>query len=356
MPPLKIIDSHIHLWPASAANTAGHSWMSPDFILTKQHLLADYFAASDPQSQKPEYEVQGVVYIETDRTLLSPEGRSLSEWAAQPLEEIRFLRSIVEGEYGERDSRTFLALIPWAPMDQGVAVFEGWLKLAEETAGPKTWERVKGFRFLLQAIVDECKFRDLVLSDDFVQILRSFRTEDRDFVFEVGINQHEGGVWQMEALAEMLKRVNAGVSRDRQVTIILNHLCKPNMTGDISQADMEAWCTHIRRFAAYPKVYMKLSGGFSELGKERLATTSAEQLATKMKPWLNQVFDAFPVGRIMFGSDWPVCNVRGPATEKSWSVWRDVVSIALEQEGLDDDYSAEKIWAETAKEAYRIRA
>jgi len=123
----------------------------------------------------------------------------------------------------------------------------------------------------------------------------------------------------------------------------------------MSQADMDAWCTHIRRFAAYSKVYMKLSGGFSELGKERLATTSAEQLATRMKPWLNQIFDAFPVGRIMFGSDWPVCNVRGPATEKSWSVWRDVVSIALEQEGLDDDYSVEKIWSGTAKEAYKIR-
>lgn len=122
----------------------------------------------------------------------------------------------------------------------------------------------------------------------------------------------------------------------------------------MSLADMETWCAQIQRFAAYPKVYMKLSGGFSELGRERLAMTSAQQLASRMKSWLNQVFDAFPVGRIMFGSDWPVCNVRGPATEKSWSVWREVVSIALEQEGLDDDYSAERIWSETAKEAYRI--
>lgn len=222
MPPLQIIDSHIHLWPGSAANTAGHSWMTPDFILTKQHLLEDYYAASNPQSQNPDYEVQGVVYIETDRTLLSPEGRSLSEWAAQPLEEINFLRSIVEGKYGERDSRTLLALIPWAPMDQGVAVFEEWLELAKELAGPKTWERVKGFRFLLQAIVDERKFRNLVLSEEFIQILRSFRTENRDFVFEVGISQHEGGVWQLGAIAEVLKRVNAGMPRDKQVTIVLS--------------------------------------------------------------------------------------------------------------------------------------
>jgi len=222
MPPLKIVDSHIHLWPASAANAEGHSWMTPDFILTKQHLLKDYYAVSDPPSQNSDYEVQGVVYVETDRTLLSSEGRSLSEWAAQPLEEIKFLRSMVEGEYGERDSRTLLALIPWAPMDQGVAVFEEWLELAKETAGPKTWERVKGFRFLLQGIVDERKFRNLVLSEEFIKVLRSYRTEERDFVFEVGVSQHEGGVWQLEALAEVLKRVTVDVSRDKQVTVILS--------------------------------------------------------------------------------------------------------------------------------------
>jgi len=221
MPPIKIIDSHIHLWPASAANSAGHSWMTPDFILTKQHLLQEYYKASDPDSPTPDYEVQGVVYLETDRALLSPNGRSLSQWAAQPLEEIKFLRSMVEGEYGDRDTKTLLALIPCATMDQGRDVFEEWLELARETAGPKTWEKVRGFRFLFQAINDEYKFRNLVLSEGFLAILRSFRSEERDFAFEVGVSQHDGGVWQLETFAEVVEKVNEGVPREKQVTFIL---------------------------------------------------------------------------------------------------------------------------------------
>jgi len=99
---------------------------------------------------------------------------------------------------------------------------------------------------------------------------------------------------------------------------------------------------------------MKLSGGFSELSKERLVVTSPDKLATQMKPFLDQVFKSFTPSRIMFGSDWPVCNVRGPATEKSWSVWRDVVSIALDQQKLNNAQK-QQIWSETAKQAYRIQ-
>jgi len=196
--------------------------MTPDFILTKQHLLQDYYEASDPESPTSDYEVQGVVYLETDRALLSSEGRSLSQWAAQPIEEIKFLLAMVEGEYGDRDAKTLVALIPWAPMDQGRAVFEEWLELARETAGPKTWKRVRGFRFLLQAITDQTEFRNLVLGDEFLSILRSFRTEERNFVFEVGVSQHEGGVWQLETFAEAIQEVNEGVPIEKQVVLILS--------------------------------------------------------------------------------------------------------------------------------------
>ena len=46
MAPRKIIDSHIHLWPQSASNESGHSWMTPGMPLAKQHVLSDYYQAA----------------------------------------------------------------------------------------------------------------------------------------------------------------------------------------------------------------------------------------------------------------------------------------------------------------------
>lgn len=99
---------------------------------------------------------------------------------------------------------------------------------------------------------------------------------------------------------------------------------------------------------------MKLSGAFSELGTDRLSTSSAATIADRMKPWLDHVFECFQPDRIMFGSDWPVCNVRGPATEDSWTVWKDVVQTVLDQRGLSSE-EQEMIWSGTALTAYRLQ-
>ena len=98
---------------------------------------------------------------------------------------------------------------------------------------------------------------------------------------------------------------------------------------------------------------MKLSGAFSELSSDRVPTESPEDLVDRMWPWLDYLFDCFPATRIMFGSDWPVCNVRGPAAEDSWTVWRAVVETALNRRGLTED-DKQMIWSGTALSAYRI--
>lgn len=197
--------------------------MTPDFLLSKQHVLSDYYrAASQPPVSTSDPQVRGVVYVETDRWLESPTGRSLEQWAHQPLEEIKFLRSIVEGEYGEQDSKTLLGIVPWAPVDQGVEVFEEWMSLAERTAGAETWKRIKGFRHLLQGITDKNEFERLVFSDGFIAILKALRGKGREFSFDVGVDQHSGGIWQLEALVEVIKRVHAGAGEGEKVVFILS--------------------------------------------------------------------------------------------------------------------------------------
>ena len=57
----------------------------------------------------------------------------------------------------------------------------------------------------------------------------------------------------------------------------------------------------------------------------------------------------------MFGSDWPVCNLKGPGEENSWTVWKDVVEVML----ADNDFNLSNndmhwLWYKTAEEAYRL--
>ena len=161
----RIIDSHIHLWPASASNESGHRWMTPGFILSKEHVLSNYFSVASS-------EVDGIVYVETDRRLEDPTSSSLETWAAQAIKELQFLKSIVEGEYGAKDAEMLKGIVPWAPLHKGKDVFEEWMSLAEKTMGKQTWGRVKGFRFLLQAITNQAEFEELVFSDEFIAVLK----------------------------------------------------------------------------------------------------------------------------------------------------------------------------------------
>jgi len=109
------------------------------------------------------------------------------------------------------------------------------------------------------------------------------------------------------------------------------------------------------RFAKLPNVYMKLSGAFSEMGnQDPAAPWSAEEIVIRMKPWTDQVFESFGASRIMFGSDWPVCNVGGPGDEKSWRSWRSAVEKLLDGYHLTEEDKA-RTWCGTAREAYRLK-
>lgn len=99
---------------------------------------------------------------------------------------------------------------------------------------------------------------------------------------------------------------------------------------------------------------MKLSGGFSEMEKQDpLAPFTASQVVNVMKPWLNVLFSTFQRNKIMFGSDWPVCNVDGPGNAQSWSCWKAAVEETLEVYNLTDQ-EKDWIWYGTAVQAYRL--
>jgi predicted TIM-barrel fold metal-dependent hydrolase len=98
---------------------------------------------------------------------------------------------------------------------------------------------------------------------------------------------------------------------------------------------------------------MKLSGAFNEFTAPSKPPNTTADMVDALTPVLDQVFAGFS-GRIMFGSDWPVCNVGGPAGEsKNWGFWQDVVAEIGQRRGLSDDEMS-GIWNGVGKEVYGI--
>jgi L-rhamnono-1,4-lactonase len=226
--PQIIFDSHIHLWPGSAANPASHSWMQPGAHLSTQYSINDYVAATAPITD--EFDVRGFLYVETDRTIAQDSNGDVTEWAAEPLKEIAFLRRIVEGR-PERDegfdgSQAGLVrgIVAWAPLNRPLDDFLRYMAIMKEVAGEETWSKIRGFRYLVQGITDEKEFRRLLdpRSSSFVSLLRFLGS--RGLSFDVGVDQRQGGVWQLELFAETVEQAHKDVQSKDKTTFILSRL------------------------------------------------------------------------------------------------------------------------------------
>jgi len=325
--------------------------MTPGMPLARQHILSDYYLASEQDSSASgDVEVDGVVYVETDRRYNAPSG-NIASWAENPLDEVRFVRSIVEGKYGERDSRLLRGIVLWAPMDQSPETLQQWLRFVEEAAGTETWKRIKGFRFLLQAIHDQEKFKALVLGEDFAANLKILG--EHGFSFDLGVDQHSGGPWQLELVYMAMQQAHEGVPDDQKVLFVINHLCKPDFSNvtnpDHEDIDYYRWKQSIEKMSHMSRTYIKLSGAFSELPER---PTSKTNVATQIKPWVQHALKHFGPSRVMFGSDWPVCNVNGPENGSPWVLWTTTVEKLLDD--LVEITEQERVWSGTATEAYRL--
>lgn len=81
--------------------------------------------------------VDGIIYVATDVRYDIP-GGDIAAWAIGPLDEITFLRGILEGRYDEWSSETLVSIVSGAPMHQTPSILEENLVLAERRAGQLT--------------------------------------------------------------------------------------------------------------------------------------------------------------------------------------------------------------------------
>lgn len=89
-----------------------------------------------------------------------------------------------------------------------------------------------------------------------------------------------------------------------ELVFVLDHLGKP----PIAAGATRPWSEDVRALAARPNTVCKLSGMVTEAD---WATWTTADLA----PYAATVLDAFGPGRLMFGSDWPVCRLAASYAE-----------------------------------------
>ncbi|KAL4766075.1 uncharacterized protein BDW70DRAFT_41315 [Aspergillus foveolatus] len=349
-----IVDSHIHLFPESHLPTL--AWYTPNNPLASQHSVDEYRSAV-----KSSTSLRGFIFLETDRLSSFEELETGKHGWTHALDEVSLLARIASGTplpgegHNAEDRDLCLGIVPWAPVPGGPDALEKYMALVKERAGSEeVWRKIRGVRYLVQD-----KPAGVMLQPAFIEGLKWLGRQG--LTFDLGVDARQGGIWQLEEAVEMMRRVYEGVEEQNKVTIVINHLCKPNLRlqptseGSITtHPDFARWKTQVTAMAQYPATYMKLSGAFSELpplspGFE----PDIESVVDKLQPWTDVVFDVFGPERVMFGSDWPVCNIGGGGNLVTWSRWSRVVTSVLERRALDEK-QLKGIWGQVAVKAYGV--
>jgi L-fuconolactonase len=89
----------------------------------------------------------------------------------------------------------------------------------------------------------------------------------------------------------------AVTGEEASVRFVLDHGAKP----DIASGSREPWASMISDLAARPNVSCKVSGLVTEAGPG--------WRPAQIAPYIDHLLDRFGPGRLIFGSDWPVCTL-----------------------------------------------
>tara|TARA_B100001093_G_scaffold467863_1_gene487386 strand:- start:866 stop:1696 length:831 start_codon:yes stop_codon:yes gene_type:complete len=224
-----------------------HLWIDDEMSVIRRDFLSD-----DLQKVFAENGVDACVAVQADQTT----------------EETNFLISIAE-------NNNFI---------KGVV---GWVNLRSESIEEdllkyKKYDVVKGFRHVVQAEQDH----NFMLRPEFlrgIELLGKY-----DLCYDILIFPH-----QLGAALELVKKFP-------NQKFVIDHIAKPY----IKDGFFEGWAVMMREIAKHQNVYCKISGMITEAGYK---TWTTEQV----HPYMKLVLESFGAGRVMYGSDWPVCLVAG---------------------------------------------
>jgi L-fuconolactonase len=164
----------------------------------------------------------------------------------------------------------------------------GWIDIAaddldDQLAQYSDAKKLKGFRHVLQ---DETE-PGFMLRPEFIRGLNTL--QKHNYKYDLLIFSHQ------------LVEAHSLVKQLPELSIVVDHIAKPEIaTGE----NFSQWASNIRSLSAYPNVMCKVSGMVTEADLENWQPKD-------FYPYLDVIFEAFGPGRVMFGSDWPVCLLGG---------------------------------------------
>lgn len=222
--------------------------------------------------------------------------------ARQTLDETRWLLDLAD------TCEAIRGIVGWAPIAE-----DNFPAVLEEFEGrPK----LKGLRHVIQGEPD-----DYILREDFNAGIRAMRGS--------------GLVYDILVYERQLPQTIEFVARHPEQVFVLDHMAKPL----IREGVMEPWAARMRELAQHENVWCKVSGLTTEADWE---TWNADALW----PYLDVVTEAFGPGRLMAGSDWPVCLVAC-----DYGRWFDVLGQYFQQFSQPE---REAVFGLTAARVYRL--
>ncbi|KAJ5247688.1 amidohydrolase family protein [Penicillium chermesinum] len=242
----------------------------------------------------------------------------------------------------------------------GPGILERYMgKVRARAKTEHVWRKIRGVRYLVQD-----KPAGVMLQPPFLQGVRWIGKQG--YTFDLGVDARKGGLHQLHEAVEMMRQVYDGlddpthavangissVALETPRTICANQISTCQQKPRLPIQNFWDLVTQMAR--ASEKTYMKLSGLFSELPPlSPDVDLDIPALIARLSPWTNVIFDVFGPDRIMFGSDWPVCNIGGGGNTVAWGRWQAVVEALLARRGLSEE-QRQAVWGQTAVRAYGI--
>lgn len=190
----------------------------------------------------------------------------------------------VQADQSETETEILLNFADTNDFIKGVV---GWVDMMdphvrERIAHYSENKKLKGIRHILQGEPD----RAYMLNPRFMKGIAALK--NYDLAYDILI------------FPDQLGYTNQFVKNISGVRYVIDHIAKP----DIRNKNIDKWTNSIKTIAQHENVWCKVSGMVTEADWQNWQQKDFD-------PYLDVVFEAFGAKRVMFGSDWPVCNVAG---------------------------------------------
>lgn len=198
----------------------------------------------------------------------------------------------------------------------------GWVDLRADNIEERLeqysrFKKLKGFRHVLQGDPD----RALMLKPEFTRGIKAL--------------QKHGFTYDILIFPDQLVYAEELVKSFPEQKFVIDHIAKPY----IKRQEIEGWKRDIAAIARHENVWCKVSGMVTEADWQNWQEAD-------FTPYLDVVFEHFGTERLMFGSDWPVCNVAG-GYDRMISIVKNYTSKLSENEWAD-------FWGNNAVGFYNI--